>query len=38
VKETAKVLAELKKVTLAELAEITTHNFETLFKFEIKKM
>ncbi len=38
VKETAKVLAELKKMTLDELAEITTRNFETLFEFEIKKM
>jgi len=36
--ETAKVLAELKRVSLGELAEITTRNFETLFKFEIKKM
>lgn len=36
--ETAKVLAELKKISLGELAEITTRNFETLFKFEIKKM
>ncbi len=36
--ETAKVLAELKKISLDELAEITTRNFETLFKFEIKKM
>jgi TatD DNase family protein len=36
--ETAKVLAELKKISMGELAEITTRNFETLFKFEIKKM
>jgi TatD DNase family protein len=36
--ETAKVLAELKSVSLGELAEITRRNFETLFKFEIKKM
>lgn len=36
--ETAKVLAELRKISLGELAEITTQNFETLFKFEIKKM
>ncbi len=36
--ETAKVLAELKRISLGELAEITTRNFETLFKFEIKKM
>ena len=35
--ETAKVLAELKKISLNELAEITTRNFETLFQFEIKK-
>ena len=35
--ETARVLAELKKVSLGELAEITTRNFETLFAFEIKK-
>lgn len=35
--ETARVLAELKKVSLSELAEITTRNFETLFAFEIKK-
>jgi TatD DNase family protein len=35
--ETAKTLAELKKISLYELAEITTHNFETLFQFEIKK-
>lgn len=37
VKETAKVLAELKKISLDELAEKTTLNFESLFRFEIKK-
>ncbi len=37
VRETARVLAELKKIPLDELAEITTHNFETLFQIEIKK-
>lgn len=36
--ETAKVLAGLKNVSLGELAETTTRNFETLFQFEIKKM
>ncbi len=36
--ETAKVLAELKRISLEELAEITTRNFENLFRFEIKKM
>lgn len=36
--ETAKLLAELKRISLDELADITTRNFETLFKFEIKKM
>ena len=35
--ETARVLAELKKISLHELAAITTRNFETLFQFEIKK-
>jgi len=37
VKETARVLAELKKISLDELAEKTTFNFQALFKFEIKK-
>ncbi len=34
--EIAKVLAELKNVSLDELAESTTQNFESLFSFEIK--
>ena len=37
VKETARVLAELKKISLEELAEKTTLNFQSLFRFEIKK-
>lgn len=37
VKETARFLAELKNVSLEKLAEITTHNFESLFRIEIKK-
>lgn len=37
VKETARILAELKKISLDELAEKTTLNFQSLFKFEIKK-
>ena len=32
--ETAEFLAELKNITFEELAEITTKNFKTLFKFE----
>jgi len=34
--ETAKVLAALKKVSLAELAAVTTRNFKSIFKFEKK--
>ena len=37
VKETARFLAELKNVSLEKLAEKTTHNFESLFRIEIKK-
>jgi len=37
VKETARALAELKKISLDELAEKTTLNFQSLFRFEIKK-
>lgn len=36
--ETAKVLAELRKLSLDELAEITSRNFESLFMFEIKNL
>lgn len=36
--ETAKVLAELKNVSLVRLAETTSRNFESLFMFEIKKL
>lgn len=36
VAETARVLAETKNISLAKLAEITSQNFESLFKFEIK--
>jgi TatD DNase family protein len=38
VKETAGFLAELKKVSMDKLAEKTTHNFESLFQIEIKKL
>lgn len=38
VKETARFLAELKNVPMEKLAEITTHNFESLFQIEIKKL
>jgi len=38
VKETAGFLAELKNVSLEKLAEKTTHNFESLFQIEIKKL
>jgi TatD DNase family protein len=37
VKETARFLAELKNVSLEELAEKTTQNFVSLFQIEIKK-
>lgn len=36
--ETAKVLADLKKVSLGKLAETTSRNFEFLFMFEINKL
>lgn len=36
--ETARVLAELKKVSLDVLADITSRNFESLFMFEIKNL
>jgi TatD DNase family protein len=38
VKETAQFLAELKNVSMEKLAEKTTHNFESLFQIEIKKL
>jgi TatD DNase family protein len=38
VKETARFLAELKNVSMEKLAEKTTHNFESLFQIEIKKL
>jgi TatD DNase family protein len=37
VKETAKLLAELKNVSIEKFAEKTTNNFESLFQIEIKK-
>jgi len=37
VREVAKTLAELKSISLDELAEATTQNFESLFMFEITK-
>ncbi|MBN2246596.1 MAG: TatD family hydrolase [Candidatus Aminicenantes bacterium] len=38
VKETAKYLAELKNITLEDLATHTTENFEDLFQFEIPEV
>jgi len=37
VKETARFLAELKNVSMDEIAKRTTRNFESLFQIEIKK-
>ena len=36
--EIAKVLAELKKVSLDKLSDTTSQNFESLFMFEIKNL
>jgi len=36
--ETAKVLAELKKISLTELSAATTKNFNSIFKFEKKNI
>ncbi|UCC41692.1 MAG: TatD family hydrolase [Candidatus Aminicenantes bacterium] len=36
--ETAKILAELKNVSLDKLGSITSQNFESLFMFEIKDL
>lgn len=36
--ETARILAEIKKVSLSKIAEVTTRNFEYLFQFEIQKI
>lgn len=38
VKETARVLAGLRNMTLEEIEENTTHNFESLFQIEIKNL
>jgi TatD DNase family protein len=37
VREVAKILADLKGISLDELAAVTTENFESLFLFEITK-
>jgi TatD DNase family protein len=36
--EVAKVLAEIKNISLEELGEVTSQNFESLFSFEIKNL
>jgi TatD DNase family protein len=36
--EVAKVLAEIKDISLEELSEVTSRNFESLFSFEIKNL
>lgn len=38
VKQIAKFLAELKRIDIEKLADVTTQNFESLFAFEIRKM
>jgi TatD DNase family protein len=36
--EVAKVLAEIKNISLEELSEVTSQNFESFFSFEIKNL
>jgi TatD DNase family protein len=36
--EVAKVLAEIKDISLEELSEVTSRNFGSLFSFEIKNL
>jgi TatD DNase family protein len=36
VKETAQILARIKQISFEELASVTSKNFETCFRFEIK--
>lgn len=38
VREVARVLAEIKNVSVEKLAEKTSKNFQTLFMFEIRNL